>query len=140
VAGTGNPLADALVNAGYVLRMGVTKPEYDARFASTQPVLAELSGTPNPNVQDRLLGQLVAAEAGRPEFLIKGAQDVAFGDRSLIPSELAQTRAAGDKGRALGLERRALIEKTEAERRAHVEAQQPNPLAAALARMLGLGQ
>jgi hypothetical protein len=129
-------MADApvswLTSIGNRARMGVSQKDYLKRLASVKDVLAAM-GVRDVNAQDRFMGQLVAAETGRPEGLISAANNAGmalesvynpFGGNTPANQEYQETVAqAGDRGRALGMERRRLIEKTDRERREQMPAQ-----------------
>jgi len=95
-------------------------------------------GMTDPNIQDRFMGQLVAAEnpgigGWRTPGLISAANDAGMALESVYnpmggntPENQAyqeKVAQAGDRGRAMGLTRRALIEKTNRERREQMPAQ-----------------
>ena len=125
-AGSGVPTAGGLAGIvsriGNRLRLGVSEGDYAKRLNSVKGALADQ----DPNAQDRFMGQLVASENGRPEALVSGANDAGMALESIYnpmggntPENVAyqeKVAEAGDRGRALGMARRRLIDETNRQR------------------------
>jgi len=91
-----------------MLRYGMSPEDYEVRSSNIKQALprqlTDISKG-NPNIEDRFIGQMIATEQGRPEFATSFFNKAALGDPFLQGDESERTKAAGDLGRNMALER-----------------------------------